>query len=97
MGMQTDVKAVHTGANAQIYVGSTRVKGFQCLAGGTAGEVIFYDTAANAATGTVRLQFNIPANSNNPFGNIIPGEGIRFIDGVYIVLPANASATTFYG
>ena len=28
---------------------------------------------------------------------LIPGEGIRFTNGVYIVLPANASVTTFYG
>ena len=95
--MQTDVKAIHTGANAQVITGSVRIKGYQCLSGGAAGEVIFYDTAANSATGTIRLQFNIPANSNNPFGNIIPGEGIKFFDGVYVAFPANASVTTFYG
>ena len=95
--MQTDVKAAHTDANAQIITGSVRIKGYQCLAGGVAGEIRFYDTAANSATGTLRLQFNIPANSNNPFGNIIPGEGIRFDNGVYIVSPANACTTVFYG
>lgn len=95
--MQTDVKMAHIGANAQAITGSVRVKGYQCLAGGVAGEIMFYDTAANSATGTVRLQFNIPANSNNPFGNIIPGEGIKFDNGVYITVPANASVTTFYG
>jgi hypothetical protein len=97
MAMQYDVKSNHVHPSGQIVTGPARVKGYQCLAGGTAGEVLFYDTASNSATGTVRLQFNIPANSNNPFGNLIPGEGIRFELGVYVSGPANSCATVFYG
>ena len=97
MGMQYDVKMVHADANLQAITGPVRVKGYQCLSGGTAGEIQLWDTASNSATGTERLTLNIPANTNNPFANIIPGEGIRFDLGVYIRLPANASATIFYG
>ena len=97
MTMQYDVKAAHADANVQAITGPVRVKGYQCLAGGTAGEINFYDTASNSATGTNGLTINIPANTNNPFANLIPGEGIRFNNGVYITLPANASATIFYG
>jgi hypothetical protein len=97
MGMQTDVKSSHVEANAQAITGRVRIKGYQCLSGGVAGDIIFYDTASNTATGTIRLQFNVPANTNNPFGNLIPGEGILFENGVYITRPANATVTTFYG
>ena len=72
----------------------TRVKGYQCLSGGTAGDIILRDGGSG---GTVRLQFNIPANTNNPFGNIIPGEGIRFDTDVHVTLPAAAKITVFYG
>ena len=39
MAVQYDVKAVHTESNAQIITGRTRIKGYQCLSGGTAGDV----------------------------------------------------------
>lgn len=97
MAVQYDVKAVHTDANAQIITGRTRIKGYQCLAGGTAGEIIIYDTASNSATGSVVLQFNIPGNTNNPFSTLIPGDGIVCLNGAYISMPANAKATVFYG
>jgi hypothetical protein len=35
---------------------------------GTAGDVIFRD---GGASGTILLQFNVPANTNNPFSNLI--------------------------
>ena len=97
MGIQYDVKAVHTESNAQIITGRTRIKGYQCLAGGTAGDVIFYDTAANSATGTVVLQFNVPANTNNPFSALLPGDGIVCLNGAYVTFPANTKVTVFYG
>jgi hypothetical protein len=74
--------------------GRVRVKGYQCLSGGTAGDIIFRD---GGATGTIRLQFNIPANTNNPFSNLVPGEGILFRTDVHVTLPAAAKVTVFYG
>jgi len=94
MGMQTDVQAAHVEATGTMVSGRVRVKGYQCLSGGTAGDIILRD---GGASGTIRLQFNVPANTNNPFANIIPGEGILFTTDVHVTLPTAAKITVFYG
>jgi hypothetical protein len=94
MAMQTDVKASHVEATGTMVTGRTRVKGYQCLSGGTAGDIIFRD---GGATGVIRLQFNIPGNTNNPFANLIPGQGILFDTDVHVTLPTAAKVTVFYG
>ncbi len=94
MSMQTDVKAAHTEANALVASGRVRLKGYQCLAGGTAGDIIFTD---GSASGVERLRFNVPANTNNPFANLIPGEGILFESGIYVTIASGAKVTVFYG
>ena len=94
MAMQTDVLASHVEATGTMVSGRTRVKGYQCLSGGTAGDIIFRD---GGASGTIRLQFNVPANTNNPFANLIPGEGILFTTDVHVTLPTAAKVTVFYG
>ena len=92
--MQTDVKSAHVEATGTMVSGRVRVKGYQCLSGGTAGDIIFRD---GGASGTIRLQFNVPANTNNPFANLIPGEGILFETDVHVTLPTSAKITVFYG
>jgi len=92
--MQTDVLASHVEATGTMVSGRTRIKGYQCLSGGTAGDIIFRDGGSG---GVVRLQFNIPANTNNPFANLIPGEGILFYTDVHVTLPTSAKVTVFYG
>ena len=94
MGMQTDVKSSHVETTGTAVSGRVRVKGYQCLSGGTAGDIIFRD---GGASGTIRLQFNIPANTNNPFANLIPGEGILFYTDVHVTVPTSAKVTVFYG
>ena len=94
MGMQTDVLATHVEATGTMVSGRVRVKGYQCLSGGTAGDIILRD---GGASGTIRLEFNVPANTNNPFANIIPGEGILFSTDVHVTLPTGAKITVFYG
>lgn len=94
MTMQTDVLAAHVEATGTMVSGRVRVKGYQCLSGGTAGDIIFRD---GGASGTIRLQFNIPGNTNNPFSNLVPGEGILFRTDVHVTLPTNAKVTVFYG
>lgn len=94
MSMQTDVKASHVEITGTMVSGRTRVKGYQCLSGGTAGDIIFRD---GGASGTIRFQFNVPANTNNPFANLIPGEGILFDTDVHVTLPTAAKITVFYG
>jgi hypothetical protein len=92
--MQTDVKSAHIEATGTIVSGRNRLKGYQCLSGGTAGDIIFRD---GGASGTIRLQFNIPNNTNNPFANLIPGEGILFTTDIHVTLPTAAKVTVFYG
>ena len=94
--MQTDVKATHIDGNATVFSGPTRVRGYQVAPGGTAGEILFYDTTSNTATGTNRLTLHVTTNTA-VIATLIPGEGVRFDNGVYTVLPANASITVFYG
>jgi hypothetical protein len=94
MTMQYDVKSAHIEATGTIVSGRNRLKGYQCLSGGTAGDIIFRD---GGASGTIRLQFNIPNNTNNPFANLIPGEGILFTTDIHVTLPTSAKVTVFYG
>lgn len=94
MASLTNVFSEHRDTTGVIYSGATNLAGYQALAGGTAGEIVFRD---GGASGTVRLRINIPANSNNPFANIIPGTGIRFTSNIHVTLPTSASVTIFCG
>lgn len=91
--MQTDVKAAHVEATGTMVSGRTRVKGYHCISGGTAGDVIYRD---GGASGTVKLQFNI-GTGTQPIVMSIPGEGILFETDVHITLPTSAKVTVFYG
>lgn len=91
--MQTDVKSVHTEATGTIVSGRTRVKGYQCISGGTAGDIVFRD---GGASGVERLRFNI-GTGTQPIGLAIPGEGILFETSVHVTLPTAAKITVFYG
>ena len=91
--MQTDVKSVHTEATATLVSGRVRVKGYQCISGGTAGDIIYRD---GGASGVIKLQFNI-GTGTQPIGLTIPGEGILFETSVHITIPTSAKVTTFYG
>lgn len=96
MGMQYDVKAVHTNASASIVGAPTRVKGFSiCATASQAGTLLLKD---GGSSGTTLLEVDIPANSNpNSFYMLVPGEGIRFSTSVYATLTNIASVTVFYG
>lgn len=94
MGMQYDVKSSHRETTGSMVSGRVRLKGYQCLSGGTAGDIVFTDGTSG---GTERLRFNVPNNTNNPFANLIPGEGILFDDGIYVTVPTGAKVTIFYG
>jgi hypothetical protein len=94
MSTLTNVFSAHADATGVIYAGATNLAGYQALSGGTAGEIIFRD---GGASGTVLLRFNVPANTNNPFANIIPGNGIRFNTNIHVTLPGTAAVTIFCG
>lgn len=93
MTMQYDVKSAHAEATGTIVSGRNRLKGYQCLSGGTAGDVIIRD---GGASGPIRLQFNISTNLV-AFGLPIPGEGILYYTDMHVTLPAAAKITVFYG
>ncbi len=91
--MQTDVKAAHAEATGTMVSGRTRLKGYQLLSGGTAGDIIFKDGGSG---GVERLRLNISTNLA-PISTLIPGEGILFTTGVHVTLPATAKITVFHG
>ena len=93
--MQTDVKAGHRDSSGVIYVGRTRVKGYQLASGGVAGEIQFWDNATTNS-GIEAITVNITINTA-VISTLIPGEGVLFQNGVYVVLPAGAAVTVFYG
>jgi hypothetical protein len=93
--IQTDVKSTHLDASGVIFAGTTRVKGYSVSPGGTAGEINFYDNAS-AGSGTIRLILNV--STNQALDSLaIPGEGIKFDNGVYVSMPANTHLTVYYG
>ena len=91
--MQTDVKAAHTETTGTMVSGRNRLKGYQAISGGTAGDIIFRD---GGASGVELLRFNI-ATGTQPIGLAIPGEGILFGTSIHVTLPATAKITVFYG
>jgi hypothetical protein len=91
--MQYDVKAAHAEATGTLVAERTRLKGYQLLSGGTAGDIIFKDGGSG---GVERLRVNISTNQA-PISTIIPGEGILFSTNIHVTLPATAKITVFYG
>ena len=67
----------------------------------TANATSFTVTTAASGTGNVRLFATIllEADSYNPvaYSILVPGEGILAENGIYVGLPANVTATAFYG
>ena len=97
MGMQTDVLSAHIEATGTAVSGRNRLKGYQCISGGTAGDIIFRD---GGASGTIRLRFNI-GTGTQPISLLIPDQGILFTTDIHITVPGTApnaaKVTVFYG
>ena len=97
MAMQYDVKAAHIEDTGTLVSERTRLKGYQCISGGTAGDVIFRDGGSG---GVIRLRFNI-GTGTQPIGLVIPGEGILFNTDIHVTVPGTApnaaKITVFYG
>ena len=91
--MQTDVKSAHIETTGTLVTYRTRVRGYQLLSGGTAGDIVFRDGGSG---GTELLKLNISTNLA-PISTLIPGEGILFKTDVHVTLPASAKITVFYG
>jgi hypothetical protein len=67
----------------------------------TANATSFTVTTAASGTGnvTVYLTLLLEADTYNPtaYSILVPGEGILAENGIYVGLPTNVTATTFYG
>jgi len=92
MSTQTDVKSAHVAATGSMVSGRCRLKGYQAISGGTAGDIIFTDGSGGATL----LRFRI-GTGTQPIGLPIPGEGILAQSGIYVTLPTSAEVTVFYG
>jgi len=93
MAMQTDVKAAYRETTGTIVSVRNRFKAYQCISGGTAGDVIFRD---GGASGTILMQFYI-GTGTQPISLSIPGEGILFITDLHVTLPLSARIMVCYG
>lgn len=97
MSMQYDVKSAAIAASqtdAPVFSGGpARIKGI-ALGIGTAGGTI---TIKNGAAGSTAFSFVAPASAGSAVYILVPGEGIRCDNGIYVTTPAGITATVFYG
>lgn len=92
MSMQTDVKAATVTAEGSAYAARARVKALSFVTTATAGSVQLEDGDG----GAVKLNIATPAVAGYEY-IILPGEGVLFETGIWVV-PANVSSVTvFYG
>ena len=95
MGMQYDVKAAYTASDAVAVPYPVRVKGaYVSVTAGGVSPVTLYDNAS-AASGDVLLPIGVTAAGCHTV--VIPGEGIRALNGVFCDTGSAASVTIFYG
>jgi hypothetical protein len=97
MGMQYDVKSIRTGGaqtNQALITGPVRIKSVVITGGAGAGVAKFLD----ASGGNVLLELDTGSNSNMT-NVILPGEGIRFPNGVWYTATAvvPVGVTVVYG
>lgn len=87
------VKSAHIETTGTIVTGAFYLKAYQCISGGTAGDIIFRD---GGASGDVVTRFNI-GTGTQPIALLIPGSGVLFETSLHVTLPASAKVTVFYG
>jgi hypothetical protein len=95
MTMQYDVKSAYTASDVAMVAYPVRIKGayISVTTGGTT-PVTFYDNAS-AASGTVLLRLGVTAAGAHTV--VIPGEGIKAVNGVFCDTGDAAAVTIFYG
>ena len=92
--MQTDVLSASTTSTVNLVPTRCRVKGIWLSHGATAGTAVFYDSATTG-TSLTSITLNTAGVINDAYLPV-PGEGILFQNGVYVVLTNVASVTIFY-
>ena len=94
--MQTDVSAAYvTSASTSVFTGRIRLKGIYVNASGAA-TIALTD---GSSSGQQLFKVDMPASAtDNPIYVPIPGEGIVFLNGIYVnTLSGVNSVTVFYG
>ena len=95
MAMQYDVKAAYTTTDVAMVTYPARIKGaYVAVSSAGTDPVTFYDNAS-AASGTILLQ--VGANAAGCHTVVIPGEGIRAVNGIFCDTGSAAAVTLFYG
>ena len=87
------LKSAHTDATGTLVTGAFYLKGYQCISGGTAGEIIFRD---GGVSGADVVRFNI-GTGTQPINLSLPGAGLLFETSLHVTLPTSAKVTVFYG
>ena len=87
------LKSTHDDATGTLVTGAFYLKGYQCISGGTAGEIVFRD---GGVSGTDVVRFNI-GTGTQPIGLSLPGAGLLFETSLHVTLPTSAKVTVFYG
>ena len=95
MGMQYDVKAAYTAADAAVVTYRTRLKGLYIVVS-TAGSnpVTVYD---NASAGSGTVLFRAGASVAGAHTVVIPSDGILAVNGLYVDTGSADSVTVIYG
>ena len=96
MGMQYDVKATAIAAaatNAAVFAGPARIKGLVVAVPAAGGTLVLRDGSG----GTIRFSLVLPAGDATVANILVPGEGIRCVNGIYATTPADMPITVFYG
>lgn len=95
MTMQYDVKSAYTTSDVAMVTYPVRIKGaYVSVSAAGSTPVTFYDNAS-AASGTVLLRIGVTANGSHTV--VIPGEGVRALNGVFCDTGNADAVTIFYG
>ena len=90
------VAAGTTGGQAVVFAGRARLKSLHCTTGGTVANIAYYDESPISGTSIFSTQ--VATTTHDYIEPYIPDDGVVFPNGIYIDIPAGASAsiTTFY-
>jgi hypothetical protein len=94
MSVQYDVKSNEIDSSGSIVNGPARLKGIYVVGGATAGSIDFVDSTTSAGSILVTVDTVV----TNAAYILIPGDGVKFTNGIYANFNGGAAATTaFYG
>ena len=91
--MQYDVKATQSTESGSIVAARNRLKAVYALGSEGTSSISFTDGDG----GTSRLALSIPDPTFGSQYVLLPGEGILFQNGIYLVNTDGVSVTAFYG